>query len=213
MNHTKKVSHNKVLTLLAFICVAMMTSVIVFHLSHKSTIKAASDNSLIFPVGRDIKEFSLVSSDEKPFTQQDLRRHWTLLFFGFTHCPNVCPTTLDMLGKVYGQLHASYPDLRIVLVSLDPERDSTTALAHYTKRFSTDIIGVSGKIQDLRKLQSQLGVYSERNDANGSYTLQHTSSIMLINPQGKWVGMFKYGMTPAAFVTEFNANIQQLTKA
>lgn len=214
MTKTNKISTNKLLTLLVFACAAIASSVLVFHLNHKpAQIQAASDNSLLFPAGRDIKEFSLVSSDEKPFTQKDFRQHWTLLFFGFTHCPNVCPTTLDMLSKAYEQLHTTHPDLRIVLVSLDPERDSTTTLAKYTARFNPEIIGVSGKIPELRKLQSQLGIYSSREGDNSSYTLQHTSSILLINPQGKWVGMFKYGMSPAAFVAEFNTNMKQLKQA
>jgi protein SCO1 len=215
MDNATKVSNNKIFSLLAFVCVAIMTSVFVFHLSHKNDQpQAASDNSLIFPAGRDIKEFSLVSASEQPFTQQDFRQHWTLLFFGFTHCPNVCPTTLSMLSKAYEQLHTTYPDLRVVLVSLDPERDSTTTLAKYTAQFNPDIIGVSGKIQELHKLQSQLGIYSERSEGDkGNYNLQHTSSILLINPQGKWVGVYKYGMSPSAFVAEFNANMKQLVKA
>lgn len=213
MSNANKFSTQTIFTLLAFVCAAIMMSLFIFHLTHKpAPIKAASDNSLLFPVPRDIKEFSLVTSKEQPFTQQDLKHHWTLLFFGFTHCPNVCPTTLSMLSKAYEQLHNTYPDLRIVLVSLDPERDNTKALAEYTANFNPDIIGVSGKIQELRKLQSQLGIYSERNDEdNGTYTLQHTSSIMLINPQGQWVGMFKFGMNPAEFVAEFKTDMQQLT--
>ncbi len=238
MENANRVSTTKICTVLAFVCAAIMMSVMVFHLNHKSdTPQAASENSLLFPAGRDIKEFSLVTSSEKAFTQNDLRHHWTLMFFGFTHCPNICPTTLGMLSKAYQQLHGTYPDLQVVLVSLDPERDSTTTLAKYTANFHPDIIGVSGKIQELRKLQSQLGIYSERSEGDSlnsrpsedrrlvedrrpdesrnpasNYTLQHTSSILLINPQGKWVGLFKYGMSSSAFVAEFNANMKQLTK-
>lgn len=209
----QKLSTTKIFSLLAFVCAALMMSVIVFHLNHKPAPLQASDNSILFPVGRDIKEFSLVTASEKPFTQRDLLGHWTLMFFGFTHCPKICPTTLSMLSKAYDQLHTNYPDLQVVLISLDPERDSTTVLADYTASFNKDIIGVSGKIQELHKLQSHLGIYSERSGDDNNYTLQHTSSIMLINPQGKWVGMFKFGMSPTKFITEFNANMQQLKKS
>lgn len=227
MENAHRVSTTKICTVLAFVCAAIMMSVVIFHLTHKSdTSQAASNNSLLFPTGRDIKEFSLVTSSEKIFTQNDLRNHWTLMFFGFTHCPNICPTTLGMLSKAYEQLHGVYPDLQVVLVSLDPERDSTTALAKYTANFHPDIIGVSGKMQELRKLQSQLGIYSERTedvaknrrpgenrDPVSNYSLQHTTSILLINPKGKWVGMFKFGMSPSTFVAEFNANMKQLAKS
>jgi protein SCO1/2 len=210
MNNRNKISTNKICAALSFICAAIMMSVFVFHTSHKPASIQTSDKSVVFPVGRDIKDFSLVTSKEKEFTQKDLREHWTLMFFGFTHCPSICPTTLSMLSKAYTQLKPTYPNLQVVLVSLDPERDSTTALAKYTANFNPDIIGVSGKIQDLRKLQSQLGVYSERSEEGKSYTLQHTSSIFLISPQGKWVGMFKFGMGANTFVSEFNANMKQL---
>jgi len=209
-----KLSTIKIFTLLAFLCAAIMTSVIVFHLNHKPVQLTSSENTLLFPVARDIKDFSLVNANETPFTQQDFLGHWTLLFFGFTRCPMVCPTTLHMLSNSYDQLHAKYPNLQVVLISLDPERDSTKVLANYTASFNKNIIGVSGKIQDLRKLQSQLGIYSERNETeNGGYTLEHTSSIMLISPQGKWVGMFKFGMRPNTFINEFNASMKELTKA
>lgn len=211
-DNTNKIPTNIICAVLAFICAAVMMSVLVFRLSHKSVpLQTASDKSMLFPEGRDIKDFSLVTSDEKPFTQQNLRQHWTLMFFGFTRCPNICPTTLNMLSKAYEKLHPTYPNLQVVLVSLDPERDSTNILAKYTASFSPDIMGVSGKIQELRKLQSQLGVYSERNETdNTTYTLQHTSSIFLISPQGKWVALFKYGMSPTTFVNEFNTNMEIL---
>lgn len=212
MDNMNKISNNLICAVLMFICAAIMMSVFVYHSSRKSTppIHSVSENSTLFPAGRDIKEFSLVSSDEKPFTQQNLRGKWTLMFFGFTHCPNICPTTLSMLSKTYDQLHPTYNNLQVVLVSLDPERDSTTVLTKYVASFNPAIIGISGKIQELRKLQSQLGVYSEREGDDKAYSLQHTSSIFLISPQGKWVGLFKYGMTPAKFVADFNASMKIL---
>lgn len=214
MDNAQKSSVAKICTVLAFACTAIMTSVIVFHLNHKNDTPAlANDNSIIFPAGRDITDFSLVTTKETVFTPKNLQQHWTLLFFGFTHCPNVCPTTLSMLGKAYQTLHEHYPDLQIVLVSLDPERDNIPSLAQYTANFNPNIIGVSGNIQELRKLQSQLGIFSERSIGDDAhYSLQHTASILLINPHGKWVGMFKFGLTTEAFITEFNANIKQLTK-
>jgi protein SCO1 len=215
MQDEKTLSTNKIIVLLVFICAAIMASVIVYHQSQQQARQTASDNSIIFPVSRDLKDFSLVSSNGKAFTQTELLHHWTLLYFGFTHCPDVCPTTSSLMSKVYNQLHETYPDLQIVLVSLDPQRDSVDALAKYTASFNPAIIGVSGKIQELRKLQSQLGIYSARKDVPGdkdNYRLEHTASIMLINPQGQWAGMFKFGMNPTDFAAELKTSINQLTK-
>lgn len=124
------------------------------------------------------------------------------MFFGFTHCSSVCPVSLEMLNKSYPALQAAIPDLQVVFVSLDPVRDTKAELKKYTESFNPNFIGISGKIESVRKLQSQLGVYSAvDNSANtkDGYQLQHTSSIMLISPQGKWVGMFKFGLAPDVF--------------
>jgi len=209
------VSINKIILFVVFITASIITSLFVYRSTH-SIEPMHSDNSLLFSAGRDIKAFDLVAADGTAFTAKNFLGHWTLMFFGFTHCATVCPTTLGMLSKAYVDLHKNHPDLQIVLVSLDPQRDDIKTLANYTKRFHRDFIGVSGKTQELRKLQSQLGIYSERRDmtnqGSGGYQIQHSSSILLINPQGKWVGMFKYGMTPSAFTQTVNADLKQLAR-
>lgn len=157
----------------------------------------SSEVGYIFPAPRDIKSFSLDATNNQPFTEKQLYGHWTLLFFGFTHCSNVCPTTLDVLNRVYTNLHTAYPNLQVALVSVDPDRDNIESLTTYVKNYNSDFIGVTGKIGDLRKLQSQLGIYAAQDPASGdNYQVQHTSSILLINPQGKWAGLFKYGLKP-----------------
>ncbi|MBV9576224.1 MAG: SCO family protein, partial [Gammaproteobacteria bacterium] len=111
-------------------------------------------------------------------------------------------------------LHAQYPNLQVVLISVDPERDTPTSIAHYTQSFHPDFIGVTGKIVELRKLQSQLGIFAARDEAAGEqYQIQHTSSILLINPQGKWAGIFKFGMTPQELTQSVETSIPFLAKS
>jgi len=186
-----------------------MASVFVFHLRHQQIATALpNDDAILFPVGRDIKDFSLVAGKEK-FSQQDFLGHWTLLFFGFTHCATVCPTTFAMLNRAYEQLHATYPNLQVVLVSLDPDRDSPTQITQYAHSFNPNFIGITGKIQDIRKLQSQFGIFAARDDSiTNDYQIQHTSSILLISPQAKWAGLFKYGLPPKQFVKAYKASVQ-----
>lgn len=201
MKSTPTFSTTKIIVLVVFVCAAIMTSLFVYHARHKPVQPLlSSDNGTLFPVARDIKSFELQSGENK-FTQKNFYGHWTLLFFGLTHCSSICPTTLDMLNRAYLSLHKTIPNLQVVLVSLDPERDNTETLSQYTRSFHPDFIGVTGGIKDLRKLQSQLGIYSAR-DANATtsnYQIEHTSSIMLINPQGKWAGLFRFGMNPNQF--------------
>lgn len=215
MQTKQTISTNKIIFCVVFICAAIITSLFLFHMRNKPVqMTLSQDAGTIFPVARDIKSFELVSADNKPFTQKNFLNHWTLLFFGFTHCSNVCPTTLDMLNRVYSKVHTTYPDLQIVLVSLDPERDSMETLANYTKGFNPDFIGVSGKIQELRKLQSQLGIFSAReaSTSESNYQIQHSSSILLINPQGKWAAIYKYGMNPEQFADALKVSVSSLSR-
>ena len=204
-----------VVVALVFLCAAIMSSVFIFH-SKQVPVKTnlANDAGMIFPAERDIKPFHLETADQQKFTYDRLKGHWTLLFFGFTHCASVCPVTMDMLSRAYPDLHKQYPNLQVALVSLDPERDNKEALAAYTKKYNPQFLGVTGKLDELRKLQSQLGVFSGKDaQANASnYQIQHTPSIMLINPNGKWVGILKFGQSPAGFSNAVNESISALSQ-
>lgn len=208
------ISTHKIIVLVAFICAAIMTSLFVFRLSHKPQIATlAANQGLTFPAGRDIKPFELKTTNNESFSQKNFNQHWTLVFFGFTHCSTICPTTLDMLQRAYTALHSSYPSLQVVLISLDPERDTPNALATYTHTFNPAFIGVTGNIQTIRKLQSQLGIFAARDDATtNNDQIQHTSSILLINPQGRWVGLFNASMTPTQLTQAFTSSVASLTQ-
>ena len=207
------VSHQKVIILIVFIIAALVTSLFLFHLRNEQKPLLSNDNVTLFNVARHLKDFDLQDGSGKPFTQRELRDHWTLLFFGFTHCNSVCPTTLDMLARAYKELKPLYPNLQVVLVSVDPERDNMQSLAAYTKQYHDDFIGITGKQQALRKLQSQLGIYAEKETRadDKSYQVQHSSSILLLNPHGQWTGSIRYGLTPAEFITTFKESMTAFT--
>lgn len=208
------VSIHQIIIFVVFVSVALITSLFIFHLRHKPMqTQLANDAGMIFPAARDIKPFELVTAGNNKFTEKNFYQHWTLLFFGFTHCSSVCPTTLDMMKRAYAKLHAQYPNLQVVLISVDPNRDTPASLATYTHSFHPDFIGVTGNIQELRKLQSQLGIFAVRdNGAEGNaYQIQHTSSILLINPQGKWAGIYKFGLTPDALAKSVEESIKALS--
>lgn len=205
MNKTTTISNSKIIVFIVFVSVAIMTSLFVYRLSHPvNSVTLSSDAGTLFPAPRDIKDFKLSQPDNQLFTQKNLLDHWTLLFFGFTHCASICPTTLDMLQRAYTQLHSTYPNLQVVLVSLDPNRDNLETLANYVHKFNPTFTGVTSDIQSLRKLQSQFGIFAGRDTNSGNnYQLQHTASIMLVNPQGQWVGLFRFGLNPEQFIQAF----------
>ena len=210
MTNTPTVALHKIVFSVVFVCAAIMVSLFIYHSRAKQLQPALSpDIGLIFSAPRDIKPFKLETANQQVFTEKNFFNHWTLLFFGFTHCAQVCPTTLDMMSRAYTDLHQIYPNLQIVLISVDPERDTPESLAEYTKTYNPAFIGVTGKIQELRKLQSQLGIYAARDSGTpaANYQVQHTSSILLINPQGKWAGLFKYGLKPSDLVAGVKVGI------
>lgn len=210
MQNNVVVSTNKIILMAVSVCAVIIGLLFFFHISHKTAQPLADENSLVFPVAREIKSFELTSSNGAKLTETVFRQHWTLLFFGFTHCSSICPTTLDLLNRVYSKLHASHPNLQVVFISLDPIRDTSAALAQYTRSFNPNFISATGNMQELRKLQSQLGVYSA--NMEGSDQIQHTPSIFLINPEGKWNGMFNQGMTPDQFVATFENAIKLISQ-
>ncbi len=219
MQNRQLIPTHQIIAFVVFLSAALITSLFVFHLKNQSkTPTLDSKYGLIFPVARDINSFELVTTNNSDghtpakFTLENFYHHWTLLFFGFTHCASVCPSTLDTINRAYTTLHNQYPNLQVVLISVDPERDTPASLTQYTHSFNPAFIGAAGKIDVLRKLQSQLGVYAAREtNANTNYQIEHTATILLINPQGKWAGLFNYGLKPLELAQAFSDSVNALS--
>lgn len=149
-----------------------------------------------FTQSKIVKPFEL-RFKHNAFTEKDIKDHWTLLFFGYSHCSDVCPTTLTVLNQVYNTLHPRYPRLQVVFVSID-EKDRADHIAHYVASFNPAFIGTSAHSEKLAALKQQFGIYAE---PNTDTDIQHSSSVLLINPKGEWVSLFHYGM-PATEMTQ-----------
>jgi protein SCO1/2 len=151
------------------------------------------------PQPRPVPEVSLVDQSGKPFTNQNLEGHPTLLFFGFTHCPDVCPTTLARLAQVVKT--ANVPDLKVLLVSVDPERDTPELLARYVHAFSPDFGGVTGKPEQIERFAKEFGVAIAKVDlGGGEYTVDHSAVVSLLDRKGQRVALFTppYEVAPVA---------------
>jgi protein SCO1/2 len=151
------------------------------------------------PQPRPVPEFSLVDQSGRPFTTHSLEGHPTLIFFGFTHCPDVCPTTLARLAEVVKA--AKVPDLKVLLVSVDPERDTPEQLARYVHAFSPDFGALTGKPEQIERLAKGFGVAIARVDlGGGEYTMDHSAVVSLLNRKGERVALFTppYEVAPVA---------------
>lgn len=142
---------------------------------------------------RELPEFSLTSHDGQPFGRETLSGHWTLMFFGFTHCPGICPMTLTTLADVRKRLHDLPPadQPRIVLVSVDPERDTAEKLAQYVVRFDPTIIGVTGPVNAIDAFAAGLGITHRKVATIGeNYMIDHAAVVLLLDPQAREAAVF-----------------------
>ena len=145
---------------------------------------------------RPIGAFELQTHDHGPITVNSLRGKWSLLFFGYMSCPDVCPNTLHELSSFYRLLQDATEieaqDLQIIFVSVDPVRDSTEGLSRYVRHFNQDFIGASAGKGAIDRLTRQFGAsyVIEAETAPGVYPVAHTSAIFLVDPLGRLVASF-----------------------
>ncbi len=142
---------------------------------------------------RDIGEFELVDQNGEPFNRARLEGRWSLLFFGFTYCPDVCPATMTFLNEFVASLEGTEAqDTQVVMVSVDPARDTVSQLASYVPFFNPDFIGVTGEFLDIHRFATALNTpFRKVTGAGEDYQVDHSSNVVLINPRGDYHGFFK----------------------
>ncbi|GLS83495.1 SCO family protein [Paraferrimonas haliotis] len=153
--------------------------------------KQAPISALVYPTPRQLTGFELTDQHGQRFTPESLKGKWSLLFAGYTSCPDVCPTTLIQLKSAHKQL-AMGDDLQVVLVSVDPKRDHQQKLKQYIDYFNPSFSAIRGDHPQLYPLTQQLGlVYSMSGDDPDNYLVDHSAAVALINPQGQLAALLK----------------------
>ena len=133
--------------------------------------------------------FTLVGSDGQPFSSAKLNGKPYAIFFGFTHCPDVCPTTLARLVKLRQQLGAGEQPFEILFVTVDPQRDGPSEVGKYAELFNSPIVGLTGSPAQIDQVKKQFGIFSEKvEQPGGDYTVNHTSTVLLFDRGGKFAG-------------------------
>ena len=142
---------------------------------------------------RNIGEFELIDHHGNPFDKERLQNKWTLVFFGFTHCPDICPTTMAFLNEFIGQLEGTEAeDTEVVMVSVDPARDTVEQLATYVPYFNPEFTGVTGEFLDIHRFATALNTpFRKVPGQDENYQVDHSSNLVLINPRGDYHGFFK----------------------
>ena len=131
--------------------------------------------------------FTLTGADGKPFVSSSIGKP-AAVFFGFTHCPDVCPTTIARLARLRRQLGKGEGAMDIVFITVDPERDGPEEVGAYSGLFGTKVIGLTGSPAEIDKVKQQFGVYSEKQPATGSadYNVAHTATVFLMDRDGQF---------------------------
>ena len=131
--------------------------------------------------------FTLVGSDGKPFSSAKLAGKPYAIFFGFTHCPDVCPMTLARMAKLRQELGGNKA-FEIIFVTVDPERDGPSQVGKYAELFDTPIIGLTGSPAQIEQVKKQFGIFSKKvPDGSGDYSVDHTSTVLLFDRKGGFV--------------------------
>jgi protein SCO1/2 len=155
---------------------------------------------------RAIGAFRLTDHRGREFTTESLRGGWSLVFAGFTHCPDACPTTLAMLNSMEKRLRANGGAIQVVFLSVDPARDTTARLAAYVGHFNPRFVAVTGARADIDALSRDLGIGYVQNPGVGSdYTVDHSAALVLIDPRARVAGHFRPPHDPAALAADLVA--------
>ena len=146
----------------------------------------------------EILDFTLVQSTGEEFRLADQKGKVVLMFFGYTHCPDVCPATLTDYARVYKLLGDRADDVTYVYITVDPERDSPELVSTYVNAFNPAFIGLSGSEEELQPVYNYYGVYREKQfvESAESYLYAHTSIIYVIDKKGRWRENFPFELSP-----------------
>lgn len=153
------------------------------------------------------EEFRLINGDGQPFTRADLQGKWTFLYFGYSYCPDVCPLTLVELHRLQQRLVEQGADANTayVFISVDPQRDTPQRLKEYVQYFNPKFQGATGAFAELSKLAKPLQVFYKRSGDRDSanYTVDHTSTVSLIDPDGLPRAIFTPPQDPERMAQDF----------
>ena len=142
--------------------------------------------------------FQLVDQRGQPVNQTLLKGKWSAIFFGYTYCPDVCPTTLQTLGGAAEQLGPKAKQFQVVFITVDPQRDTPKQMNDYltSAAYSKGVVGLTGSDDQIETVTKAYGVYSQKQGSGADYTVNHSSAIYLMNPKGQFDSVIPYGLSP-----------------
>ncbi len=166
-------------------------------------------SATVLPGPKSLVPFRLTDQNGEAFSERSLEGRWSFLFFGYTYCPDICPTTLATLSLMEKKLQSSgvAAPHQVVFVSIDPDRDTPARLAEYVPYFNPSFVGVTGPEEELAGLTRQLGILYARAESQDistdNYLMDHSAAILLIDPEGRFHAVFSAPHDPLKMAEDF----------
>ena len=187
--------------IISFIIILVLTFLFAEYISRKNAPKKMSEI---------IDKVHLIDHYGKQFKNSTLKNRPSLLFFGFTNCPEICPTTLADLSEITREVTSSVDEINIIFVTLDPKRDNKKHLKDYIQYFDGDIIGVTGDKNEIKKFAENWSVFYETvKSSNNNYTLNHTATVFMIDKLGNFRGTISWGENETSIIQKIK-NLRKL---
>lgn len=207
MTYKRKAIYRTVFILVGFMA-ALLGVVLNQHFGHKEDPEVFYGTQLSTP--RPVEAFAFKDIHGQVFNQESLKGQWTLLFFGFTHCGGVCPTTMAILAQMMNQLQAKSlsPLPKVVMITIDPKRDHLDNLGRYVHAFHPYFSGARGTSQTVAALANSMGVmFEEIKNAKPSESFEHTGAIILVNPQAEVSAFFTPPLDPKKLAHDVSISV------
>tara|TARA_B100001027_G_scaffold189428_1_gene142930 strand:- start:77 stop:685 length:609 start_codon:yes stop_codon:yes gene_type:complete len=183
--------------IISFIIILILTFLFAEYLSRKNTPQKISEI---------IGKVHLIDHYGRPFKTSTLKNRPSLLFFGFTNCPEICPTTLADLSEITREITSSIDEINIIFVTLDPKRDNKKHIKDYIQYFDGNIIGVTGDKIEIKKFAKNWGVFHETvKTSNNDYTLNHTATVFMIDKLGNFRGTISWGENETSIIKKIDS--------
>ena len=192
MSFINKKSILLVTIIVSFVIILIATFMFAEHLSRQNTPKKISDI---------LKNINLIDHNGIEFNKASLNEKPSLLFFGFTHCPEICPTTLSQLSEITENLQNPIDLTNIVFITLDPKRDTQDHLKEYIQYFNKNVIAITGQINEIKKLADNWNVFFETiGSSKENYNINHTATVFMLDRTGAFRGTIAWGENKESIV-------------
>jgi protein SCO1/2 len=183
-----------------FILVAIVALILGLTVNRVLSGKGSGDQTalidagiILLPQSRKLPDLMMTNQDGQPVQINEFKDKWTLLFFGYTYCPDICPTTLAQLRQIKSELpKEALSKLRVVLISVDPNRDTPQQLKQYLGYFDKDFVGLTGSVPDIQKLANGVSIpFIPADTSKPGYTVDHSGNLALLGPDGHQRGFIR----------------------